>query len=380
MTERLAGKNHLPNQKHETLYGKWAEGHEGVLISGNVIIDKSHLESAGNIVADINSRVDDFTLWVKRTQQSGCQLWIQLSHAGRQTNIFTNTRPLSASNVKLKKFGFFGSPRPMTQDDIMHVIDKFGHAADILKSSGVSGIQIHSAHGYLLSQFLSPRTNKRHDDWGGNLMNRSRLLLEIIKRVRTTVGADFPISVKLNSADFQRGGFQEEESLQVIKWLEEASVDLLEISGGTYEHSEMLLGDDRIKASTRQREAYFITFAEKVRSISKIPLMVTGGFRSRAYCNEVLSTNKLDFIGVARPFLVNGNFVTDFLTGKVDEVNVPTIRTGTKGFEDMAEGGFWDYQIERLANGKQPDLTLSPKKAAFKLIMKEMSKGLSNKF
>jgi 2,4-dienoyl-CoA reductase-like NADH-dependent reductase (Old Yellow Enzyme family) len=228
-----------------------------------------------------------------------------------------------------------------------------------------------------LSEFLSPFTNRRDDIWGGNIDNRSRILIDIIEGVRATVGTDFPISVKINSSDFQRGGLTEEESLAVIHKLEAAGIDLLEISGGTYEQSAFLLLNER--KSTRRREAYFIDFARKVRDICNIPLMVTGGFRSYAFCQEVLGNNEVDFIGMARPFLSSLDDMQDFLAGNLERLNDPVVRTGIPIFENAAEGGFHARQLIRLAKGKAYEPRLSALMSASFLVTHELYKSMKRK-
>lgn len=199
----------------------------------------------------------------------------------------------------------------MTEEDIEGVIAGFARCAKVLVNAGFTGVQLHAAHGYLLSQFLSPRSNQREDQWGGSLENRARVLLSCVARVRAAVGPAVPISVKLNSADFQRGGFDFNESLQVAKWLEEASVDLIEISGGTYEQPRLLnlegmepVQEQSVAASTRAREAYFVDFAEAMRKEIGIPLMVTGGLRRLEAMTAALETGCADMIGIGRPMCV----------------------------------------------------------------------------
>ncbi|MEL7423966.1 MAG: NADH:flavin oxidoreductase/NADH oxidase family protein [Bacteroidota bacterium] len=289
MTERISNASFAPTADHERLYRLWSNSGAGLLITGNVIIDRTHLESAGNVVFDDEDMLPALQTWAQAAQASGNACWVQISHAGRQTNRFSTGKPKAPSTVQLRKLGLFGRPVAMTQADIKQVIAGFVRAAKLAQDAGFGGVQIHAAHGYLLSQFLSPNTNLRDDEWGGSLENRSRLLLTSIKQMREVVGANFPISVKLNSADFQRGGFSEEDSLEVVQMLDEAGIDLLEISGGTYEKLAFFLMNDeehQLRESTRKREAYFIDFARKVRAVSKLPLMITGGFRSRAFCNS----------------------------------------------------------------------------------------------
>ncbi len=382
MTERLSNTKFEPTAAHEHLYCRWAGTGTGLQITGNVIIDRVHLESAGNVAFDDDGMLPKLQSWAKAAQHTGNPCWVQISHAGRQANRFSTLRPKAPSAVQLQKLGLFGRPVPMTEEDIQEVIAGFVQAAKLAQAAGFSGLQIHSAHGYLLSQFLSPLTNQRNDQWGGSLENRSWLLLQVVKEVRAAVGASYPISVKLNSADFQRGGFSEEESIEVVKMLDTAGIDLLEISGGTYEKLAFFLMNDEssnLRESTRQREAYFIDFARKVRAVSKVPLMITGGFRSRAFCEEVLEKGEVDLIGMARPFITNVNEIASFLSGETAVLENLVIRTGLAALEDAAEGGFYARQLIRLAEGQEVNPGMNPIWAANFLIIHELKKALTRR-
>jgi 2,4-dienoyl-CoA reductase-like NADH-dependent reductase (Old Yellow Enzyme family) len=383
MTERISNCSLEPTKGHEILYQEWANSGAGLLITGNVFADRKHLESSGNVCFDNEEMLPKLKRWAASGKGKGAHIWTQLSHAGRQTNRFVNSHPLSPSAVQLKKTGLFASPKAMTEEDIQHVIKGFVKMAKLSKEAGFTGVQIHSAHGYLLSQFLSPITNKREDQWGGDIENRSRLLKRIVAEIRKELGPEFPISVKLNSSDFQRGGFTEEESLEVIKMLEKEGIDLLEISGGTYEKVVFFLLNEEhknIKESTLKREAYFIDFAKKVREISSIPLLITGGFRSFDFCNEVLENGELDLIGMARPFISNVDEIPAFLKGEVKSLDNIIVRTGIKRFEDAAEGGYYARQIIRLSKGKPFKQNLSPLFSAIFLVYYEFFLAMRNKF
>ncbi|UPT62015.1 MAG: hypothetical protein M0D54_16765 [Hyphomonadaceae bacterium JAD_PAG50586_4] len=214
----------------------------------------------------------------------------------------------------------------MTDAEIADVIAGFARAARVCKETGFTGVQVHAAHGYLISQFLSPRSNQRTDQWGGALENRARLLLEVVKAARASVGAEFPVSVKLNSADFQRGGFAFEDSLQVAKWLEQAGVDLIEISGGTYEQPKLLgiegleppEAQRHVAASTIAREAYFVDFAKAMKAALSTPIMVTGGLRTRAAMAEALESGAADIIGLGRPLCVAPDGPNALLSGAAE--------------------------------------------------------------
>jgi 2,4-dienoyl-CoA reductase-like NADH-dependent reductase (Old Yellow Enzyme family) len=381
MTERISNRNFEPTDGHIRLYQDWSDTGAGLLITGNVVIDRVHLESAGNVCFDDEGMIPKLAKWAEAGTRGGNQLWVQISHAGRQTNRFSTANPLAPSAVQLKKMGLFGKPKAMSEADIEKVISGFVKAAKMVQLAGFTGVQIHSAHGYLLSQFLSPLTNIRTDQWGGSVENRQRLLRTIVREVRKVVGTEFPISVKLNSSDFQNGGLSEEESLEVVKMLDEEKIDLLEISGGTYEKlAFFLLNGEQPQESTRAREAYFIEFAQKVRAISKLPLLVTGGFRSYDFCNKVLKNGELDFIGMARPFITNRQDISAFLKGEMPLLDNLILRTGISQFDDAAEGGFYARQLIRLSKGKKQKLKMSPFWCSNFLIFYEMKMALAKKF
>lgn len=381
MTERMSNSAYEPIPEHEQLYRIWSHTGAGLLITGNVMIDRNHMESAGNVFFGDEAMIPKLKKWAAAGSVNGNHLWVQISHSGRQTNRFVNPHPKAPSPVKLNKLFLFGSPKAMTEEDIQKVISGFRLAAKIAKASGFTGIQIHAAHGYLLSQFLSPRTNQRTDQWGGSLENRSRLLMQIVKECREEVGAAFPISVKLNSSDFQRGGFTESDSLEVVKKLSDAGIDLIEISGGTYERVTFFLGKEEKtkKESTQKREAYFLDFAKQVRKVSQVPLMITGGFRSFDFCNDVLANGECDLIGMGRPFISNITSIKGFLAGEVKYLNSPPIRTGFKAFEDAAEAGFYARQLISIAEGKGLQKDLNPIACSLFMVSHEFKKARQKK-
>ena len=312
MTEGLADVKGRPTPELARLYGIWSDGGAGLQISGNILIDADHLERPGNVILD--GVPDDELLaalkrWTTAATRGGNHFWAQISHAGRQTMKAVNPHPKAPSAIKLGlPGGQFGMPVALDEAEIFNLIGRFGQAARIAKETGFTGIQIHAAHGYLISQFLSPRSNHRSDQWGGSLENRARFLLYALNSARQIVGNDFPISVKLNSADFQLGGFAFDESLKVARWLQDGGVDLIEISGGTYEQPK-LLGIEGLEAeepqavaeTTLAREAYFVDFAKAMKNELSVPLMVTGGFRSSSAMEQAIKSGAADVIGLARP-------------------------------------------------------------------------------
>ena len=330
MTEGLATADGLPTPELNRLYGLWSDGGAGMLLSGNIQIDADHLERPGNVLIDRKPNKAMRTAlasWAQAATRNGNHFWAQISHAGRQTQKIINPNPKAPSAVKVGlPGGQFGEPVALTKAEIKTIVRRFGVCAAAVKEAGFTGVQIHSAHGYLLSQFLSPRSNLRTDDYGGSLVNRARALLDSVACVRAAVGPEFPVAVKLNSADFQKGGFAFEESLQVVQWLEQAGVDLIEISGGTYEQPK-LLGlqgmeeeeKQNVAESTQKREAYFVDFAKAMQAKVNVPLMVTGGFRQRSTMEMAVETGSADLIGLGRPMCVMTDAPNQLLAG-LDEL------------------------------------------------------------
>lgn len=237
-------------------------------------------------------------------------------------------------------------------------------------------MQIHAAHGYLISQFLSPHHNRRDDEYGGSLANRMRFLIEIYQGIRATVGKDFLVGVKLNSADFQKGGFDEQDSLQVVATLSQLGIDFIEISGGNYESPAMLAE----KASTRNREAFFIDYADKARQVSQAPLIITGGFRSEQAMNEVLTKGHLDLVGIARPFALMPDLPKQIQTGAYQTLTTQRIQTGfaplDKKVGAILEMNWYMAQMARIGQGKSPNPRLSAWKVLLKTLWENGKAGL----
>lgn len=329
MTERVADARGRPTASHERLYRMWSEGGCGMLLTGNVIVDRDHLEAPGNVIIDGNEDAEALAAlkrYAAAGKAAGSAIWMQISHAGRQTQKIINPRPKAPSAIALAlPGGQFGQPVALTGDEIQGLVKRFAHTAKVARECGFDGAQIHSAHGYLLSSFLSPKTNQRTDEWGGSLENRARFLLEIVRAMRAAVGDDFPVSVKINSADFQKGGFEFGDSLQVVRWLDEAGVDLIEISGGTYEQPRLLgiegiekVYDPNVRSTTREREAYFAKFAPEIRgAIGRAKLMVTGGFRTATAMAAALTEDGVDVIGLGRPLCYDTGCAGRLLRGEI---------------------------------------------------------------
>ncbi len=358
MCENMSPKDHAPNKELIHAYERWTNGGPGLMMTGNIMIDARAIGEPGNIIIEDRSNFELLSQWANVVKDSGIHLWPQLNHPGRQALSPINKEVVAPSSVStnIKGMSFlFKKPRTLTESEIEEIIDRFGTSAEICKEAGFTGVQIHGAHGYLVSQFLSPLTNQRKDKWGVSLENRMRFVLEIYRNIRSRVGDQFPIGIKINSADFQRGGFSEDESMEVVKILASEGMDLIEISGGTYERPAMI-GSSK-KKSTREREAYFLDYVEKVRKFINTPLMLTGGFRTTAAMEQALNQGALDIVGIARPFTLYPELPRKIFDGSLTELYVPNPKIGIKvidksGFVDI----MWhEIHIRRLGQGKRPN-------------------------
>jgi 2,4-dienoyl-CoA reductase-like NADH-dependent reductase (Old Yellow Enzyme family) len=383
MTEGLAGGDNHANARFVELYRRWGEGGAGLIITGNILVDRWHLERGGNLAIEgpqSNHALATLADMAKAAKAHGAQIWAQLNHAGRQTQKMINRNPKAPSHIGLKMGnGRFATPTPLSSAEIEKAIEAFVFAAKTVESAGFDGVQMHAAHGYLVSQFLSPLSNRRNDEFGGPLENRARFLLEVIRRIRAACRKKFAVSVKLNSADFQKGGFSDEESSIVAKWLEEAGVDLIEVSGGNYEQPQMI-GFERKdplaankRESTIKREAYFLDFVPKLREQVSIPVMVTGGFRSVSAMEQALEKDGVDVIGLGRPLVIDPDGAKKILSGEVTRLfsrdndlvignGLLSPRSPISFLRDLNAWGSlgWYYEhIYSLADGKTPDLSLS---------------------
>jgi len=371
MSEALANDAGQPRQLHLGLYEAWAKGGLGCAITGNVMVDFRAKNEPGVVVIESERDLVQLKQWAEIGKQHGMVQLIQLSHPGRQCPKGLNKETVAPSAVPFSPMlaTTFGTPRELREEEILDIIQRFATSAQICEKAGFEGVQLHGAHGYLISQFLSPLTNKRQDQWGGSIENRMRFLLEIYKAVRAVTSDQFIISVKLNSADFQRGGITEDEVIAVFKAIDTAGIDLIEISGGTYEAPAMAGAKaDKRKISTIAREAYFLDFAEQIRQQVKCRLMVTGGFRTVEGMNAALDSGACDFIGIARPLAVETDLTNRLIAGEDVRYAVDKIKTGIPMVDKMAimEIIWYAAQFKEIARGKRPNPKLSPLKVFFK--------------
>lgn len=350
-SERLARRDGAPSEGLFRLYERWGAGGAGMLLTGNVMVDRGALEAPGNVIVTDERHLAELREWATRAQASGSKLVLQLSHAGRQSPRKVNRDPVAPSAVPMKgMLGVMARPRALDDGEILAIIERFARTASIARSAGFAGVQLHAAHGYLISQFLSPHTNRRTDRWGGSLDNRMRFLLEVVRAARGAVGPGFSVQVKLNSADFQRGGFDEGESIAVVQALEAEGIDLLEVSGGNYESTAMFG-----RGSTRAREAYFLDYVEGVRSRTRLPLLLAGGFRSAAAMAKAIDGGAIDLVGMARPLVLEPELPRRLIDGSAAAAAHDQIHARGRTFDSLLQGTWYARQLRRLAAGKDPD-------------------------
>lgn len=360
MSESMATYDNRITPELVRLYERWAEGGTGLLITGNVMIDRRALGEPGNVVLEDDRDMTMLKAWARAGTRNGTQLWMQINHPGKQVMRSLNAEAVAPSALPFENrelAAVFLKPRALTEAEIADLIQRFGRTAELAQQAGFTGVQIHAAHGYLVSQFLSGRHNQRTDQWGGSPENRRRFVLAVYAEMRRRCGPDFPIAIKLNSADFQKGGFSEEESLDLIRALAAAGIDQIEISGGTYEAPAMAgKRQAPVKDSSRRREAYFLAFAEKARAAVSTPLVVTGGFRTLAGMAEAITGGAVDFVGLARGLAIEPDLPRRLLAGKEPRHQVRPISTGIKRVDDMAmmEVMWYSRQLHRMGRGREP--------------------------
>ena len=365
MEENMSDEGQIPGPDMLRLYQRWAEGGTGLLITGNVMVDGRAMTGPGGIVLEKDSKLAPFEAWAKAAKKNDTQVWMQINHPGRQVYAAMGGDVLSPSDVAIdlgKHSHLFGKPKAMTHKDIRQLIQRFVDTALKAEQAGFDGIQVHGAHGYLISQFLSPLTNKRDDEFGGSIENRMRLLIAIIEAIRAKVSAKFAVAVKINSADFQRGGFDADDAKTVILALNALEVDLVELSGGSYE-SPAMQGNAAEKTAkdgrSLQREAYFLEFAKEIAQVATMPIMTTGGVRRLAIAEDVLA-NGIDIVGMGTALAMNPSLPNDWKENSKINAHDPSVRWKDKTLSSIATMAVIKRQLQRMGKGREPKLNSSP--------------------
>ncbi|MCX5380391.1 NADH:flavin oxidoreductase/NADH oxidase family protein [Streptomyces sp. NBC_00091] len=355
MEESLASQpGQLPGARMERLYARWARGGVGLIITGNVMVDRRALTSPGTVVLDARSPLEPFRRWARAASSGGAQVWMQINHPGRQVGSDMPGTAWAPSDVRVslgKHTGRFARPTAMTEADIRSTITRFATTARRAEEAGFHGVQIHAAHGYLLSQFLSPLVNRRTDQWGGPLEHRARLLTEILAAVRTQVAPGFAVAVKLNAADFQRGGFDTDDAARVLDLLGGLGVDLVELSGGSVESPASMghTSDHRVL----EREAYFLALAERLLETATVPLMLTGGIARRTTAEKALERG-VSVVGMGTALALHPDLPERWRAGEDVPATIPRLDWKDRSLACAATLAYVRHQLDRVARGSHP--------------------------
>lgn len=362
MTERLSSwhpeeveKSGVPTKELINVYRRWGRGSLGLILTGNIMLDFNQLEAPGNAIIPPGARLEGeryeaFKELAIAAKAHGSLILGQVNHPGRQVPTSINTDPVSASDVQLEGVVMgmrFAQPHAASSHEILNIVARFTQVANFLHAAGFDGIELHAAHGYLLSQFLSPTTNKRKDQYGGSLQNRARIIVEIARSIRKTLpsSSGFILGIKVNSVEFQDDGFSPDEARELCRLLEEAEFDFVELSGGTYQAT----GFTHRRESTKKREAFFLDFAEKITpELSKTKAYVTGGFKTVGAMVDALKT--VDGVGLGRPVCQEPDFVRRILNGEISGALVQKVDMDNFRLTNVVAGA----QIRQLGMGQEP--------------------------
>jgi 2,4-dienoyl-CoA reductase-like NADH-dependent reductase (Old Yellow Enzyme family) len=360
MEENLAGNSQLPDERLVSLYRRWGAGGAGLLITGNVMVHAEALTGPGGVVLDERAPLDSFVRWAEAGKAGGAAVWMQISHPGRQVQaampgVVWGPSPVAVELGRHSKR--FGRPVAMSEAQISATVERFATTAGLAEQAGFDGIEVHAAHGYLLSQFLSPLVNTRSDGWAGPLESRARLLLDVVRRIRTVVSPSFAVAVKLNSADFQRGGFDADDAARVIAMLEPLGVDLVELSGGSYESPAM--AGRPTDGRTAAREAYFLELAAEIAQTSPLPLMLTGGITRRETAEQVLDSG-VALVGMATAIAVTPDLPNRWREGREATERLKAVKWSDKTLASAASMALVRHQMRRITRGREPTGSTHP--------------------
>jgi 2,4-dienoyl-CoA reductase-like NADH-dependent reductase (Old Yellow Enzyme family) len=308
----MAGEDGSVTERNLSLFTRLAEGGVGLIITGHAFVNRAGKASPRQIGVHDDAMVEGLSRIPAAVHHFPARIFLQISHAGRQTKEkICGCMPVAPSAVYEPVIKVM--PRAMTKDDIEMTIDGFVQAARRAKQAGFDGVQIHVAHGYLLSSFLSPHTNRREDDYGGSLRNRSRIVRQILESLKHEAGPDFPVIAKLNSSDFLPCGLDIEESIEVARQLESSGLDGVEVSGGTSESGQ---GSMWPGLRPEEEEGYFVEAAARFKTALRIPVFGLGGLRTLSVMERAVEQGKVDLISLSRPLIREPDLIRRFQAGE----------------------------------------------------------------
>ncbi|WP_282607812.1 NADH:flavin oxidoreductase/NADH oxidase family protein [Pelagibius sp. Alg239-R121] len=349
MSDSLGDGEGNPTEAQTRLYERWAEGGAALSLIGEVQGDSRFPEKPGNLVVTADANLQALQTLAKRGSAKGAQIWPQLGHAGALAHLPISW-PKGPSALNVEGLQCEG----MSLDDIHELPGVYARTAKLAKDAGFGGVQIHAGHGFLFSQFLSPLFNHRTDAYGGSVEGRFRIIREVIGAVRQAVGESYPIGIKINSTDKLAGGFTEDEALEVVHILNQTSIDLIDISGGTYFPGAAASSD-----STSSSGPYFIDFAKRAKEATSIPIMTTGGFETRDQAATAIDTGCTDAVSLARAMVLNPRLADTWLSESGGDPEFPK-------FDAPPRGGvtaWYSMRLTALGEDNENQFDLEPAEA-----------------
>jgi 2,4-dienoyl-CoA reductase-like NADH-dependent reductase (Old Yellow Enzyme family) len=339
MSDSLGDGMGNPTETQIRLYERWAKGGAALSLIGEVQITPHFPEKPGNLVLVSDYDKAFMADLATRGAAMGTQIWPQLGHAGALAHLPISTpkgpSALNLDGVKCEE---------MTAEEIRVLPALYAKAAKRAQDAGFGGVQIHAGHGFLLSQFLSPLFNRRSDEYGGSIENRFRLIHSIINAIRDSVGADFAVGIRINSTDKVVGGLTEADALDAVRMIDNTSVDLIDISGGTY-----FPGTPSSSDSTAASGPYYIDFAKRAKQVTTIPVMLTGGIKTKEQANDVIKSGSADAVGLARAMILDVNLPNHWMSDNSQNPKFPA-------FDAPPPGGitaWYSMLLTAIANNKE---------------------------
>ena len=330
MSDSLGNGEGDPTETQMRLYERWAECGTALSIIGEVQGDPRFPEKPGNLVLGAHTDQQAIRSLANRGVIDGTHLWTQLGHAGALSHL-PISQPKGPSALDIEGLQCAG----MSIDEIRELPDMYARTALLAKNAGFSGVHIHAGHGFLLSQFLSPLFNHRNDGYGGSIEARCRIVLEVIAAVRHAVGRSFPVGIRFNSTDQLEGGLTEVDALEVVRLLDQTSIDLIDISGGTY------FPGAKASSDASSGGPYFLDFARLAKAVTHVPVMATGGFKRREQAVGAVASGAVDIVGLARAMVLDPRLADAWLNEEGGDPEFPR-------FESAPPGGITAWYTMRL--------------------------------